>query len=84
MPTASDWRSQAIADQTAHLDYADFAQEFLRYNASYRREYDDLTCALTPGTPADVDCAAFAWRWGLVFPFRPICPGCAISGALAS
>lgn len=81
MPTASDWRSQAIADQTAHLDYADFAQEFLRYNASYRREYDDLTCALMP---ADADCAAFAWRWGLVFPFRPLYHGCSVSGALAS
>ncbi|ALR20944.1 transcriptional regulator domain-containing protein [Sphingobium baderi] len=69
MPTASDWRSQAIAEQTADLDYADFAQEFLRYNADYRREYDDMACARTPGAPGDADCTAFARRWGLVFPF---------------
>lgn len=84
MPTASDWRSQAIAKQTADLDYADFAQEFLRYNASYRREYDDMARAATPGTSGNADSAAFARRWGLVFPFQPLCFRVPNSGALAA
>ena len=84
MPTASDWRSQAIVKQTAHLDYADFAQEFLRHNANYRREYDELASPTTADAQGNTNCTAFARRWGLVFPFRPICPGFPISGPLAT
>jgi hypothetical protein len=49
------------------LDFADFAQEFLRRNGRYQNEFRQLVeCQrLGVGFP---DCLAMARSWGLLFP----------------
>ena len=44
MTTVRDWRSPQRSDDYADLDYPGFAQEFLRRNPDYRRDYE-LTAA---------------------------------------
>lgn len=48
----------------ADLDFPGFAQEFLRRNSDYRREYRAL--AVTDPTPDRQE--EMARRWGLCFP----------------
>ncbi|WP_318286478.1 transcriptional regulator domain-containing protein [Croceicoccus naphthovorans] len=85
MPTASDWRSQAIAGATANFDYADFAQEFLRHNKNYRRDYDRMTSTSADGAHREETLSAdFVRRWGLVFPHRPLCVGRSRARAMAT
>jgi Family of unknown function (DUF6499) len=50
-----------------HLDFADFAQEFLRRNPQYRRQYRQIIEDGVLDTAAD-RCAAMANSWGLHFP----------------
>ncbi|MGQ3290156.1 MULTISPECIES: transcriptional regulator domain-containing protein [unclassified Sphingopyxis] len=52
--------------QRAPLDFPGFAQEFLRRNPVYVRDYD---CVMTGGRRGDVAAGeAMARRWGLCFP----------------
>ncbi len=83
MPTASDWRSQAIAGETANLDYADFAQEFLRRNEHYKTDYHAMVRSTQAGAREESACAELAQRWGLVFPFQPLCLRCKRTGPVA-
>ncbi|MFD2431750.1 transcriptional regulator domain-containing protein [Sphingobium scionense] len=71
MPTASDWRSQAIAAETADLDYADFAQEFLRHNKEYRRQYARYAARRNGASSKETLSTGFARRWGWCFPIDP-------------
>src|SRR3546814_21111052 len=60
--------------QRALLDFPGFAQEFLRRNPAYVRDYD---CVMTGGRRGDVAAReAMARRWGLCFPI-PAEPPCA-------
>ena len=71
MPMGSRWRSSSRADDFASLDYADFAQEFLRRNDDYRREYRQMIRNLRAGRIAQTAaCEDLARRWGLDFPVR--------------
>jgi hypothetical protein len=71
MEKGTSWRSDASATRYANHDYADFAQEFLRRNPDYRRDF-----AATKDRMADNPAAALAeqeglaGRWGLSFPQR--------------
>ncbi len=52
--------------QRAPLDFPGFAQEFLRRDPDYVRDYD---CVMTGGRRGDVAAQeAMARRWGLCFP----------------
>lgn len=72
MADPSSWRSSASAEHYTEHDFADFAQEFLRRNGDYRREWDDAEKSAAtilespPDTPEDLSS-----RWGLCLP---ICP----------
>lgn len=72
MADPSSWRSSASAEHYAEHDFADFAQEFLRRNGDYRREWGDAgkSAAATLESPPDIQ-EDLASRWGLCFP---ICP----------
>lgn len=84
MPKAGDWRSQTIARETAHLDYADFAQEFLRRNETYQHDYDDMVRCMKTGTSGENACADLARRWGLVLPGQSHCLRCTGARPLAT
>ncbi len=72
MQSIDDWRSPRTADDFADLDLAGFAQEFLRRNPDYCREYHRLERERTddPGIN-EARMIAMAQRWGLSFPVRP-------------
>src|SRR3546814_15631020 len=74
----SDWSSDVCSSDLdtvqlqvtpqAPLDFPGFAQEFLRRNPAYVRDYD---CVMTGGRRGDVAAReAMARRWGLCFPMR--------------
>jgi hypothetical protein len=69
MDTGTSWRSEVNAQRYADHDYADFAQEFLRRNPDYQRDYGD-TYARIANNPksADNEKEGLAGRWGLRFP----------------
>lgn len=72
MQSVHDWRSTKTADDFANHDYADFAQEFLRRNPNYCREYHALMRRIAAGRiegPPALE--AFARSWGLSFPLHP-------------
>jgi hypothetical protein len=71
MDTGTSWRSEANAQRYADHDYADFAQEFLRRNPDYQRDYAD-TFARIASQPlgAEAEKEGLAGRWGLRFPHR--------------
>lgn len=72
MSRDSRWRSASRADDFASLDYADFAQEFLRRNDDYRRDYRRMMESLREGQVApSAACEDLARRWGMDFPLRP-------------
>lgn len=76
MPMGSRWRSSSRADDFASLDYADFAQEFLRRNDDYRRDYRQMMQSLREGQVAPTAaCEDLARRWGMDFPMRSRHPG---------
>jgi hypothetical protein len=69
MNGGTSWRSAvAVADYANH-DYADFAQEFLRRNAGYQRDFDatELKASQHPKRKAN-ELEGLARRWGLTFP----------------
>lgn len=51
------------------LDFADFAQEFLRRNPAYRRDYDQLVWKQGGGLRSSAG-RRMAVSWGLEFPDR--------------
>ncbi|MFS3137032.1 transcriptional regulator domain-containing protein [Gluconacetobacter sacchari] len=65
MPTIRPWDAAPLRRAFAGLDPAGLAQEWLRHNLTYRRDY---TAMMRMGK-ADADVwRAFARRWGLRFP----------------
>ena len=72
MRTVKDWRSARTVEDFAGLDYADFAQEFLRRNPKYCREYYELEGRIdVNGLDRQAEMENLAQRWGLSFPVRP-------------
>lgn len=66
--------------QRAPLDFPGFAQEFLRRDPAYVRDYD---CVMTGGRRGDVAAReAMARRWGLCFPMPADPLGARMSRAL--
>lgn len=63
------------------LDFPGFAQEFLRRNPSYRKQFRDLNQLVDPDavTVAEEDMAR---NWGLSFPVSAGCVGKRIPGLL--
>jgi len=61
--------SRAGEGHRSRLDFPGFAQEFLRRNPFYRRDYE---CAMSEplGNPAAQE--VMAQRWGLRFPGRSV------------
>lgn len=66
MGQALDWRSPYFQTIFEQYDRADFAQEFLRRNPAYRRQYAAALTAPRRGGAL----ARLASRWGLVFRRR--------------
>ncbi|MDR6849946.1 MULTISPECIES: transcriptional regulator domain-containing protein [Alphaproteobacteria] len=52
-----------------NLDFAGFAQEFLRRNPDYRRDFLALSANAPSAAPA-TEAEVMARRWGLCFPVR--------------
>ena len=70
MSRGSSWRSpEAVQDFTQH-DYPDFAQEFLRRNAEYRRDYRHIARRVAAGRMSDSGASQAVRKWGLVFRMR--------------
>lgn len=71
MPITPDWRSDSAADALERLGRAGFAQEFLRRNHDYRRDYRRMARLVGTGAVSEDDATlALARRWGLSFPVR--------------
>lgn len=69
MRSLGNWRSPAIAAEFAGHDNADFAQEFLRRNPEYRREYDETLLGIAGDKQDRIDrMEGLARRWGMTFP----------------
>jgi ABC-type sulfate transport system substrate-binding protein len=65
------WRSPLLAEHYKNHDYADFAQEFLRRNAEYRRDYADTHQRIADDPEIKIqEVEGLAGRWGLQFPLR--------------
>lgn len=67
MPAGEDRRSPAQAGDRPNHDFYDFAQEFQRRNADYRRGYARLMRSVGNAAPDD-ERNSFCAQWGLVFP----------------
>jgi hypothetical protein len=65
------------ADRRADLDFAGFAQEFLRRNPEYVRDY-----RIIQGAPPDGQ-EVMARKWGLCFPVSARSPARHCAGAVA-
>lgn len=70
MAGGPSWHSPDYAAQFDNHDYADFAQEFLRRNATYQADYEQ-TMARIADAPDNsmLEREGLAGRWGLQFPF---------------
>lgn len=63
------WRSADYAERFKGYDHADFAQEFLRRNPDYIREYTQTEKRAAIGlVSAQDEREGLARRWGLSFP----------------
>ena len=72
MRKVSDWRSHETASDFETHDRADLAQEFLRRNASYKRDYIEAEIlADTGSSERTVSLEALGHRWGLSIAFPP-------------
>lgn len=69
MSGGSTWRSRSTVADFASHDYADFAQEFLRRNILYDKDFDatQRRIAKRPASAAN-EREGLAGRWGLSFP----------------
>lgn len=70
MSEGSAWRSTAAAQDFTGHDYPDFAQEFLRRNAGYRRDFRRIVRRLAAGTMTENGASQAVRKWGLVFRLR--------------
>jgi hypothetical protein len=69
MGTGTSWRSEASAELYADHDHADLAQEFLRRNPDYQRDYAETHARIAKQpTMAHAEKEGLAGRWGLRFP----------------
>jgi hypothetical protein len=66
----SAWRSSSTAQDYVEHEYPDFAQEFLRRNPNYRRDYRRITRRLADGRLTSVAASDAMRKWGLVFRLR--------------
>jgi hypothetical protein len=71
MSKGSAWRSPAAAQDFTQHDYPDFAQEFLRRNEDYRRDYRRVSRRLADGRMTPAGASEAVRKWGLVFRLRP-------------
>lgn len=62
-----DWRSPAAYEQARVISAAGFAWEYLRRNADYHRDFDQIKGLRKTGARA---LTTFSERWGLRFPAR--------------
>lgn len=71
MSGEGSWRSADYAERFKTHDHADFAQEFLRRNPVYVRDYAkaEQRAAADPAK-AQEEREGLARRWGLSFPLR--------------
>mgnify|MGYP007034352963 CR=1 FL=1 len=71
MAASRGWRSPQTAEHYANHDFADFAQEFLRRNAEYRRDHAETIARIAdhPQTEKQEQ-EGLAGRWGLSFPHQ--------------
>ena len=70
-------RREADAEKRADLDFAGFAQEFLRRNPDYVHDY-----RFVGGLPPDEQ-EVMAHRWGLYFPMLARCVARRCAGIVA-
>jgi hypothetical protein len=70
MPKGAAWPPVATAETFADHDYPDFAQEFLRRNPGYRKDYRRITRRLADGTMTPTGASEAVRKWGLVFRLR--------------
>ncbi len=63
----SAWRSASIAEDFADHEYPDFAQEFLRRNLDYRRDYQRISRLVAKGRMTTSSISDAVSKWGLVF-----------------
>jgi len=71
MPTTLDWRATTAAEDFDELGRAGFAQEFLRLNDTYQRDYRRMARRVAGGAVSEgAATAALAHRWGLTFRLR--------------
>ncbi len=62
-----NWRSSAAYEHAETIPAAGFAWEYLRRDADYHRDFDQIN---RMKAPRKAKLAAFAERWGLRFPTR--------------
>lgn len=70
MSKGSAWRSSSTAQDFADHQYPDFAQEFLRRNPDYRRDYRRVTRQVAAGRMTTAGASEAVSKWGLVFRLR--------------
>jgi len=71
MSITPDWRSATAAEVLNSLGRPGFAQEFLRRNEDYQKDYRRMARRVATGAAAGDDAtAALARRWGLSFRVR--------------
>jgi hypothetical protein len=69
MPSQSDWRSPAGAQDYADYDWGDWAQEFVRRSPQYAREYQAVQATIAARDADEKqEMEVLAQRWGMIFP----------------
>lgn len=72
MATTLDWRAATAAEDFKRLGRAGFAQEFLRLNDTYQKDYRRMGRRVATGAVSEgAATASLAHRWGLTFRLRP-------------
>jgi Family of unknown function (DUF6499) len=85
MRSNSGWRSPKVAEDFAGHDNADFAQEFLRRNPDYRREYSEAQLGTVADEPDRSErLEGLARRWGMTFPVFARCRAAGCSSTLGT
>jgi len=71
MATMLDWRAATAAEEFNRLGRAGFAQEFLRLNDTYQKDYRRMARRVATGTVSEgAATTTLARRWGLTFRLR--------------
>ncbi len=70
MARGIDWHSLDFTKTFERFDRADFAQEFLRRNKTYRKDYAEVAGIIT-AYDQQTRLTEIAQQWGLVFRLRP-------------